>query len=672
MSRFATLVMILTAFSLQGFSQEKNDKILVTVGNEKITTGEFLSIYNKNNVQSEAIDPKTIDEYLDLFINFRLKVKDAEMHGLDTLKSFKDELAGYRKQLAQPYFTDESVIEALTKEAYDRSLLDIRASHILIRCAADALPADTLAAWKKVTDIRKKLTKGADFAKLAAEVSEDPSARDREANKQHPAMSGNRGDLGFFTVFNMVYPFETAAYNTPQGSISPVVRTDFGYHILKITDRKPALGRVTAAHIFFTFPKDSKAADSARIASKVDSVYQKLKAGEKWDDLTLKYSDDKASASKGGQLPPFTCNRLVPDFMTAVYELKQPDDYSKPVLTSYGWHIIKLIEKKAPGTFEESMTDLKQRVTRDNRGRQSQDVVVARLKTGYNLKDNQEALTKFSTLVTDSIFAGSWNPAPETIPSLTLFTFADQQVTAAEFANYLKKQQRKQDPENIVVFINKRYRDFVNKTILTYEDKQLESKYPDFRALVREYRDGILLFELTDKLVWTKAVKDTTGLRNFYQTIKNKYMWPDRKAVSMLTVKGPASEKEATNLMAKIEKWTTRQGKSLQWVKTELLKDTLLTVTLTQEKYVAGENAIADKLEAKEGAVIKELSATEAGRVITWALLDKLIAPEPKALEEVKGLVTAEYQNQLEKEWIETLRKQYPFEVDRSVLNQIK
>lgn len=669
--RTIILAFIMSALSLHGFSQEVNNKVLLTVGDETITAGEFLNIYNKNNVQSEAIDPKTIDEYLDLFINFRLKVKDAEAQGLDTLKSFKDELAGYRKQLAQPYFTDESVIDQLTKEAYERSLYDIRASHILIRCAPDALPADTMAAWKKISDIRKKIMKGADFGKMAFEKSEDPSARDREGSKQHPAMKGNHGDLGYFTVFNMVYPFETAAYNTPVGQVSPIARTDFGYHILKITDRKPALGKVTVAHIFFTFPKNSTAADSAKVAARADSVYNRLNAGEKWDELAAKYSDDKASASKGGLLPPFTCNRLVPEFMTAVYALRSTDDYSKPVLTSYGLHIIRLIEKKTPGAFEETKSDLKQRVTRDNRGRQSQEAVIARLKKEYNFKENEEVLVKVYEAVTDSIFKGTWIPDPSTLPSGVLFSFADQKVTPSDFAAYLKKSQKKQDPENIQVYVNKHYKDYVSETIMAYEDSRLESKYPDFKALVKEYRDGILLFELTDRLVWTKAVKDTTGLRAFYQTIKNKYMWPDRKLVTTLTVKGLKSDKEAGDLMDKIEKWTGKKGKNLNWVRTELIKDTTLNVNLTEEKYVAGDNAVADKLEATEGAVVKDKTADGNTVTLTWAVLSKLLQPEPKTLEEVKGLVTAEYQNQLEKEWIEKLRKQYTYKVDRSVLNQI-
>ena len=668
--KILTLAVIMAASSLQSFAQDFKEKTLLTVGNEKITAGEFLNIYNKNNVQSEAIDPKTINEYLDLFINFRLKVKDAEVQGLDTMKSFKDELAGYRKQLAQPYFTDESVIDLLTKEAYDRSQYDIRASHILIRCAADALPADTLTAWKKINDIRKKIMKGADFSKMATELSEDQSARDREANKQHPAMKGNRGDLGYFTVFNMVYPFETAAFNTPVGSVSQIIRTDFGYHLIKVVDRHPALGKVTAAHIFFTFPKNSTAADSARVKSRVDSIYNRLNAGEKWDDLATLYSDDKASAAKGGQLPPFTSNRLVPDFNEAVYLLKNPGDYSKPVLTSYGWHIIKLVEKKTPGTFDESKAELKQRVTRDNRGRQSQEVVVARLKAEYKLYEDIAVLKEVTGIVTDSIFAGTWNPAPDKIASKTLFSFADKKVTQSEFAQYLLKHQKKQEAENIQVYVNKRFKDYVNETILSYEDNQLEAKYPDFKALVKEYRDGILLFELTDRLVWTKAVKDTTGLRVYYQTVKQKYMWPDRKEVSMLTINNLSSERDAAIMLTKLEKWITKKGKSLNWVKTELMKDTLLSVNLTQEKYIAGENALADKTAPETNQ--SEISTKDSKTLLTWAFCERAISPEPKTLEEVKGLVTAEYQNQLEKEWIEKLRKQYPFEVDRLVLDQIK
>ncbi|MEI8049804.1 MAG: peptidylprolyl isomerase, partial [Bacteroidota bacterium] len=257
---------MLTIAALILFSQvwsQNSDQVLMNVAGENVTKSEFLGVYQKNNTKGEVIDQKSLDEYLDLFINFKLKVKEAEVLGLDTVKSFRDELGGYRKQLAQPYLIDEDANKALLDEAFARKGEDIRASHILIRVDKNAKPADTLAAYNKVMKIRKRLLKGEDFGKLAIEFSDDESAKDR--TQEGRTMKGNKGDLGYFTVFDMVYPFETGAYSTKTGDVSQPVRSEFGYHLIKFTDRKPAMGKVQIAHILFLYPKDAKAADSAAL-----------------------------------------------------------------------------------------------------------------------------------------------------------------------------------------------------------------------------------------------------------------------------------------------------------------------------------------------------------------------------------------------------------------------
>jgi len=311
-----------------------DNKTLVTIGDEAVTVGEFMHIYNKNNTQSSMQEPSSVEEYLDLFINFKLKVKEAVDLQLDTIGEFQKELAGYREQLAKPYFVDESVNVALLKEAYDRKLYDVRASHILIMVNENATPEDTLEAYNEITRIREEIVAGKDFGEAAIEYTDDPSARDREEipGKQR-YRKGNRGDLGYFTVFNMVYPFENAAYKTPVGQVSQTIRTRFGYHLIKVTDKKDALGVAEVAHIFVSLnPATTTPEDSASKQEKINNISQKIKEGMSFEDAVKQYSEDKGSARNDGKLSPFTCNRVVPEFVIAAQSL-EVGEISDPVKT---------------------------------------------------------------------------------------------------------------------------------------------------------------------------------------------------------------------------------------------------------------------------------------------------------------------------------------------------
>ena len=386
------LPLIVLASVISSTAQVNNGDVLMTIAGKQIYVSEFLNIYQKNNVKGETIDKKSLDEYLDLFINFKLKVKQAEELGLDTVASFRTELNGYRDQLAKPYFTDEATLNGLILEAYDREKTDLRASHIFFRLTPDASPQDTMIAFKKATAAREKLMQGASFEDIAIEFSEDPSAKDREATQQHPFLKGNKGDLGFFAVLDMVYAFENGAWHTEVGKVSMPVRTEYGYHLIKVTARRPALGKVTVAHIFLAIPKNATAEDSARIHKRIDSVYTKLTGGTSFEELVKTYSDDKGSAAKDGVLPAFGVNRMVPEFVEAIYSLNSTGEYTKPILTTYGWHIVKLIERKTQKPLEEEKADLKQKIMKDSRGDQTRKVVIARIKSEYGVTENPEAL----------------------------------------------------------------------------------------------------------------------------------------------------------------------------------------------------------------------------------------------------------------------------------------
>jgi peptidyl-prolyl cis-trans isomerase SurA len=664
------LTAIILAFVLNSGAQNTGNETLLTIDGQKISSGEFLNVYQKNNIQTDVIDRKSMEEYLELFINFKLKVRDAERHGLDTVKTLMDELAGYRKQLSAPYFVDEEVTNTLVNEAYKRMQYDLRASHILIRCDQNAPPQDTLAAWNKISLVLQKANEGIPFEQLAAEYSEDPSARDREATSQHPFIKGNKGDLGFFTAFNMVYPFETAAYNTPVGKISPIVRTNFGYHLIRISNKRPALGRAQVAHVFFQIPPKATPADSATVKHRADSAYARFLAGEDFNAIVKAFSDDKGSATRDGVLPWFTCNRLVPEFIEVVYAL-EPGKVSEPILTSYGYHIIKMIEHKPVGSFDELSNEIRQKVEKDMRYNLSRESIIHKIKKDYGYKSFPNALAEFNKMVDDSIFVGKWIPLPDKKLKKPLFSIGKKTVAQSEFARFLAKDQRKQKSQPIDVYVGQKYMAFEEQVLFEFEDQQLETKYPEFGMIMKEYRDGILLFELTQQKVWDKAVKDTTGLQAFYETIKNNYMWPERKEATVVTIKNLDNEKAAAALSAKVSEWVNYADMTLETIRTKIMEDSALIVHTERTRFVAGEKTSVDALSSPTQTTDTKTKDDNGKYTLELVVLNRLLPPMPKELNEVRGHITADYQNHLEKEWIKELRGKYKVEVNQSVLQQL-
>ena len=626
-------------------AQENSNPVLMTIAGTPVTKAEFEKVYRKNNNKEGAYDMKDLREYLDLYINYKLKVKEAEEEKLDTSQTFINELKGYRKQLAQPYMTDKEVTDGLIREAYDRLQKDVRASHILLNIAPDALPKDTLAVYNRAIKIRDMILKGADFSKVARDSSNDPSAKE------------NGGDLGYFTGMQMVYPFETAAYTTKPGQLSMPVRTKFGFHIIKVTDVRDAQGEIKAAHIMIKSPANAPDSAAKAAKAKIDEIYQKLKAGEKFEDLATKFSDDKGSAKNGGALPPFGTGRMVPEFEKAAFALKNDGDYSEPVKSSYGWHIIKRLEKKPVPPFEEKKNELKNQVARDSRADISKNSMITRIKKEYNFKEFPKNKDSFVNALDTSILGGEWNPDNVKGMNKPLFTLGTQTYTQEDFAKYINSHQSKKQnttPKQVCYTL---YNQFVDESCLNYEESQLESKYPEFKALMQEYRDGILLFDLTDKKVWSKAVKDSTGLAAFYEQNKTKYMW-DRRCDAIIYTCANAEVASKTRKMLK-------KQKPLVEILNAMNTDSQLNLNTKDGKFLKGENEIIDTIAWQKGLSPDMIRNNS----VVFVDVLNIIEPTPKTLDEAKGIITADYQNHLEKEWIRSLRAKYPVSVNEDVLN---
>ena len=646
-------------------AQSKSDKqVLMTIGDQNITVKDFCDVYYKNNLKSDVIEKKSVDDYLELFTTFRMKVMEAERLQLDTSAKFKKELAGYRKQLAKPFMSSDDITEELVQEAYQRKLKDIRASHILIRCDKNALPSDTLKAYNKAMDIRKKaIAKGADFAALADQYSEDPSAKGMKATDQTPARPGNHGDLGYFTVFDMVYPFETGAYNTKEGEVSMPVRSDFGYHLIKVKSVTDALGSIQAAHIFLQLPADASEEDEDAMRKKADNIYKELMAqdGKNWDEAVRQYTDDKGTISRNGALSSFTVSRIVPEFIEACKSLEK-GQIAKPVRTMYGYHIIKLLDYSGIGSLEKERKGLTERIEKDMRSKKSEEVVIKQAKNEYHFKQDDKALESFMATIDSTILRNEYKPASNVNMGATLFSLDGSVTKVSDFVAYIKEKMTPQRHVSPATYAYQLYEAFSNEKVMDYADAHLEDKYPEFKALVQEYKDGILLFDLMDREVWTKAVKDTLGLQEFHDRNANKYMWENRAYATIVTVTRPESLPKVKALID--------SGVELDSLRNAIRRDSIGYAFVRKGYYQRGDNQYVDQTEWKVGEVNEIASTVDQSTTIVF--IRELRDPEPKTLKEARGLVTSDYQVELEQQWVQSLKERYPVKINEKVLDKVR
>jgi len=657
------ILTVIIAFAGSGAIAQKlfTKNVLVTIGDEKITKDEFIRVYEKNNTQSDLYEATAVDEYLNLYINFKLKVLEAKALMMDTIPSFKKELAGYRTQLAKPYFVDETVNEQLLNEAYSRLQKDIRASHILIMADENATPEDTLAAFNKINEIREEIVLGKDFAEAAIEYSEDPSARDREAiPNQQRFKAGNKGDLGYFTVFNMVYPFENAAYNTGLNELSPIVRTKYGYHLLKVTEIKDAMGSAEVAHIFVALRPEATTADSLRKVEKINNIYSKIQDGMTFEAAVLEYSEDKGSVKNEGKLSKFTSNRVVPQFVEVVDRL-EINEISEPISTAYGLHIIKLISIDRPGSFEDESPKLKERLAKDQRSQKSEEAVITKIKKENKFKTFPNDIAAIYAAIDSTVLERKFVADSLVRMTKPVIKLKKDKYTQYDFAEFVQINQRIQDNIDKEVYLSQLFAEFEKESCLDYMDRNLENQYPEFKDLVKEYHDGILLFNLTDEKVWTKAVKDTIGLQKYFDNNRDKYVWGERVDATIFKLKdGSVSEQVITII---------NQYDNDGDIAKAIAADSINSVRLIPDLFEKGDDKYIDMVDWKVG--LSDAINSDVEELTVFVKINKIIPPEQKELNEARGLVTADYQTYLEKEWIEQLKDRYPVTINNDVLIKI-
>lgn len=634
-------------------SMAQEDPVIMTIDDKEITKSEFLQIYLKNN-DNPKYDKASLDEYMELFKKFKLKVAEAEALGYDTVPKLVRELKGYTKQLALPYLVDSTKTEELVKEAYDRTKNEVRASHILVQVKPNALPQDSLAAYNKIMELRKRVLNGEDFGAVASGPggSEDPSAK------------SNKGDLGYFTAFQMVYPFEDKAYKTNIGDVSMPFRTRFGYHIIYVEDKRPARGSIESAHIFVSARSNEPADAIESSRKKADEIYELLQSGTSFEDLVKKYSDDPSSVNKEGKLPPFgtgTTTRMLPTFEDAAFALKNDGDYSTPIQTDYGFHIIKRLKWHPVPSFEEMREGLEKRVAKDERSKQTQASFVSKLKKEYAFKDKSEKGLKWFYENVDSSFYKGNNFEGKIKKDKPLFILDKQKFTQKDFARYLQMNYRGiRKGGEIIAMVDDQYNAWEEKAILEYEESKLAGKYPAYKALVTEYHDGILLYEIMSDMVWNKAMKDTTGLKEFHAKNAANYQWNKRYDADVFECNSMEVAKEVSSILKQDGSDTLRIAEIVEKVNT----DSELNTRHRKGKFDIQKSSFVKDMELKKG--VNDIYEKD-GKYFVVRVHD-ILSPGEKEFSEAKGAVTSDYQNYLEEEWLKELRSKHKIVVKEDVL----
>lgn len=619
-----------------------SQSIIATFGDHTIPTSEFEYVYKKNNSGKTTYTEEAIRNYLDLFISFKIKVEEAKKLKLDTAASIRQEYEDFRKQLAKSYLVDKNLVDKMIEEAYERMKTELDASHILITLPKDAEPKDTLEAYQKIEKIRKQILDGESFEKMAGLYSQDPSA------------AYNKGHLGYFTALQMVYPFENAAYATADGGISKPVRTKFGYHIIKINSHRPSQGKVLVAHIMLKSSPSTE--DSLKIKNKIDAIYGQLLKGAQWDDLCAQESEDTHTKTNGGKLEWFGVAEIIPSFEETAFALQHIGDISKPTQTPYGWHIIKLLDRKPLESFEKMKTVIKTKVSKDSRFDIHQNEYIAKLKKTYGFKEKSKSVSWILNKTDSTLLQGNWKiNNNEPMLEKELFKLLKEKITVKEFADFVTKNQTPKEDISPKTAINSLYTDFVKKKILATEEKQLEKTNQEFSSLLKEYQEGILYFQLMYDKIWSKTMNDTATMRQFYEANKNLYQSKESAEAVIYNLAD-------SSLMKRVQQ-SKKTGSELE---KELNQKKPTNASITQGLFEKGENKFLNLVEWKPG----KHTTVYNGRYL-YIHIKNILAPHPKNFYDVKAQVASDLQKSEEEKFSRALLKQYTIQINEKEIKRL-
>lgn len=640
-------VLLATSAGLVAQSPTASEAVLFRVGDVPVTLDEFAYVYRKNNPsKQDDYSRASLEEYLELYINFKLKVTEARALRIDTLPGVRSELDRYRRQLVKSYF-DKAVTDGMAEQAYDRMRQEIEVAHIMVSVQPNAAPEDTLEAWKEISALRRRLEKGEDFDAVAKAESDDPNARE------------NGGNLGFMSGLSVAdQSFEDALFNTPKGRLSPIVRTRYGYHVVKPGERRTNPGTVTVAHLLVKVKDADDDEGYGKALAEIRGLRDSLTSGADWDRLVALHSDDKPTARRGGLLEPFGTGKMVDAFEEAAFALEEDGQISEPVRTAYGWHLIKRVSRDPLGGYDELKPEIMRRLQRAGRYDEARETYVRRAQRQYGFTENDSVFARVRAAMDSSLLINTWRARKLGERDLPLFRLGNTAYTTGEFADHVEASQRAYRERDIADKLGRLYDQFVEEMTIEYA---LGRRDEGFRRLLQEYRDGILLFELTEDKVWQEAMRDSTGLANFYADHTDRYLWEERVDATIFTVTDAKVAKKARKMAGK--------GSSPAEIRDRYNEEGQpATVIVESGLWLPGQNDAVDAAGTEPG--LSDNTTDEAGNTV-FVRINAVVPPTPKTLDEAKGYVISDYQEYLEQRWVEELRAKYPVTVNQAVFETL-
>ena len=641
------LLLFLFIGYFNGNAQNKKN-VLLTINSNPVYSSDFTKVFNKNLDLVVEESQKNVAGYLDLFIDYKLKISEAYAQELDKNQQYIKEFKKYEDQLAKKYIYDKRVVSKLVEEAYDRSLEEINAEHILVLSNLNDSPNDTLKAYNKIKEAHVKALKGENFTSLVIEYSEEPGAKK------------SKGKLGYFTAFQMVYPFENTAYNTKVGEISQITRTSFGYHIIKINDRRKKKPKINVSHIMIFSNKDKKAEDPEE---RINELYAMIMQGEPFEKIAKQFSEDKNTGVKGGQLKTFGPGDLkAPKFENAAYSIKNEGEIIAPVQSAFGWHIIRLNEKFSIPSFEEQKDDIEKKVKGGARALVVTQAINNKIIKKYGFKEGESYISYFNNFVNDSILSRKWTYS--SIPlteNQILFTIGDHDVTYNDYAEYLRDNQK-----TIKKYINKEsllidmYVKFKNETLKNYFKERLEVENTEYATIINDYRNGLLVYDVMNKNIWQFAKTDSTGLKDYYEKTKNNYKWKKRLDVDIYSSSDEITTKQVQTLLMRGEESAT--------IKKQINSDGKINVITVSDVFEIDQSELPEDLIPEKG--VSDIKLNDGFYVVVN--IKEVIEPTLKEFDEVRGTVISDFQTEIEKKWMQSLRDKYEVKINNKSLKKLK
>ncbi len=634
-------IFILASVVTSSFAQT-----IFTYGKNVVSRDEFMNAFNRNP-NNPPDRKKALKEYLDLYINFKLKVQAAYDAGLDKDPTQQIELNNFRKQIADNIINQQANVKELIKEAFYRSQKDIKLGQVLIEVPENG---DSTEAYKKIQQAYKALKTGEDFSKVAEEYSTDAGTK------------AARGDLGFITAFTLAYEFENIAYSLKPGKISAPYRSKYGYHIFKNLGERKAVGTRKVEHILIAFPPNANEAEKNIALHKADSVYNLIKNGASFEELANKVSNDVSSSNNGGQMAEFAVNAYDPVFEQVAFSLKNPGDISKPFATASGYHIIKLLEAKhAPTDINNAETNeyLLVKVSRDNRMTEAKKALLSKELKTIKYKPaplNQKVFYEYtdSALIKPSLF--TYKGISE---STVLFSFPKQNVKATDWLRFVKGVRG--SPSYAGKKMNDIYKEFLQITADDYYRNNLEDYSQHYKKRVKEFKEANLLFGIMEKNVWAKANADTAGLKQYYNQHKTKYNWSPSADALIITCANQAQvnelQKKLTDSISHWREITERFGTQ---------------VTADSGRYELGQLPVFERTNFTAGLITMPVKNPTGGTTTFNYIINVYRQPAQRSFEDARGMVISDYQKVLEDRWITVLKNKYPVKVNTAVFNSVK